>query len=37
MDGYIAKPVTTKSIEMEIARVVATLEKIEKLEIPKTS
>jgi two-component system, sensor histidine kinase and response regulator len=37
MDGYIAKPVTAKSIEMEIARVVATLEKIEKLEIPKTS
>ena len=37
MDGYIAKPVTAKSIEMEIARVVATLEKIEKLNIPKTS
>lgn len=37
MDGYIAKPVTAKSIEIEIARVVATLEKIEKLEIPKTS
>ncbi len=37
MDGYIAKPVTAKSIEMEIARVVAVLDKIEKLEIPKTS
>ena len=37
MDGYIAKPVTAKSIEMEIERVVAALDKIEKLEIPKTS
>jgi PAS domain S-box-containing protein len=36
MDGYIAKPVTAKSIEMEVARVLAAQEKIEKLEIPKT-
>jgi two-component system sensor histidine kinase/response regulator len=35
MDGYIAKPVSTKSIEMEIARVMAAQEKIEKLEVPR--
>jgi CheY-like chemotaxis protein len=35
MDGYIAKPVSSKSIEMEIARVMAAQEKIEKLEVPK--
>ncbi len=37
MDGYIAKPVTAKSIEMEIAQVVAAQRKAEKLGIPKTS
>ncbi len=36
MDGYIAKPVTAKAIEMEIARVMTAQEKIEKLDIPKT-
>jgi CheY-like chemotaxis protein len=36
MDGYIAKPVTSKAIEMEIARVLAVHEKIEKLEVPRT-
>jgi two-component system sensor histidine kinase/response regulator len=36
MDGYIAKPVTSKAIEMEIARVLAVQEKIEKLEVPRT-
>jgi len=34
MDGYIAKPVSSKSIEMEIARVMAAQEKVEKLEAP---
>jgi PAS domain S-box-containing protein len=34
MDGYIAKPVSSKSIEMEIARVMAGQEKAEKLEVP---
>jgi PAS domain S-box-containing protein len=34
MDGYIAKPVSSKSIEMEIARVMAAQEKLEKLEVP---
>jgi PAS domain S-box-containing protein len=34
MDGYIAKPVSTKSIELEIARVMAAQEKAEKLEVP---
>ena len=34
MDGYIAKPVSAKSIEMEIARVMAAQEKAEHLEVP---
>jgi CheY-like chemotaxis protein len=34
MDGYIAKPVSSKSIELEIARVMAAQEKVEKLEVP---
>jgi PAS domain S-box-containing protein len=33
MDGYIAKPVSSKSIEMEIARVMAAQEKTEKVEV----
>jgi PAS domain S-box-containing protein len=33
MDGYIAKPVSSKLIEMEIARVMAAQEKVEKLEV----
>jgi len=32
MDGYVAKPVTTKTIEMEIARVMAAQKKIAKHE-----
>ncbi|MGC0773021.1 MAG: response regulator [Candidatus Acidiferrum sp.] len=36
MDGYIAKPVTSKTIEMEITRVMAAQEKAEKLELPRT-
>ena len=35
MDGYIAKPVTVKAIEMEIARVMAGQEKGETLEVPR--
>ncbi len=35
MDGYIAKPVSSKSIEMEIARVMAAQETAEKLEVPR--
>jgi PAS domain S-box-containing protein len=35
MDGYIAKPVSAKSIEMEIARVMAAREKAEGLEVPR--
>lgn len=35
MDGYIAKPVSYKSIELEIARVMAAQEKAEKLEVPR--
>jgi PAS domain S-box-containing protein len=35
MDGYIAKPISAKSIEMEIARVMAAQEKSEKLEVPR--
>ena len=35
MDGYIAKPVTPKAIQMEIARVMAAQEKAEKLELPR--
>jgi PAS domain S-box-containing protein len=35
MDGYIAKPVNSKSIEMEIARVMAAQEKAEKVEVPR--
>jgi CheY-like chemotaxis protein len=35
MDGYIAKPVSSKSIEMEIARVMAAQEKTEKVEVPR--
>jgi PAS domain S-box-containing protein len=34
MDGYIAKPVSSKSIEMEIRRVMAAQEKFERLEVP---
>jgi len=37
MDGYIAKPVSSKSIEMEIARVMAAQEKTEKLEVPRNA
>ena len=36
MDGYIAKPVTPKTIELEIARVMAAQEKTEKYEAPRT-
>ncbi|MGC1619625.1 MAG: response regulator, partial [Candidatus Acidiferrum sp.] len=36
MDGYIAKPVTSQAIEMEIIRVMAAHEKVEKLELPRT-
>lgn len=36
MDGYIAKPLSSKSIAKEIARVMAAQEKTEKLEIPRT-
>jgi CheY-like chemotaxis protein len=35
MDGYIAKPISAKSIEMEIARVMAAQEQSEKLEVPR--
>jgi PAS domain S-box-containing protein len=35
MDGYIAKPVSAKSIETEIARVMAAQEQAEKLEVPR--
>ena len=35
MDGYIAKPVTPKAIETEIARVVAAQQMLDKLEIPR--
>jgi CheY-like chemotaxis protein len=34
MDGYIAKPISAKTIEMEIARVMAAQGKSEKLEVP---
>jgi two-component system sensor histidine kinase/response regulator len=34
MDGYIAKPVSSRSIEMEIRRVMAAQEKFERLEVP---
>ncbi len=37
MDGYIAKPVSSKSIEMEIGRVMAAQENAEKLEAPRSS
>jgi hypothetical protein len=33
MDGYVAKPVTSKSIEMEITRVMAAQEKYQKREV----
>jgi len=36
MDGYVAKPVTAKTIEMEIARVMASQEKLQKHESPRT-
>ncbi len=35
MDGYIAKPVSSKSIETEIARVMAARENAERLEVPR--
>ena len=35
MDGYIAKPVSTKAIEMEIARVMEAQIRAEKLEDPR--
>jgi CheY-like chemotaxis protein len=35
MDGYIAKPVSSKSIETEIARVMAAQENAERLEVPR--
>ena len=35
MDGYIAKPVTAKTIETEIARVMAAQERAEKVEVPR--
>jgi PAS domain S-box-containing protein len=35
MDGYIAKPVSSKSIETEIARVMTAQENAEKLEVPR--
>ena len=35
MDGYIAKPVSSKSIETEILRVMAAQENAEKLEVPR--
>jgi CheY-like chemotaxis protein len=34
MDGYVAKPVTSKAIEMEITRVLAAQEKYLKQEAP---
>jgi PAS domain S-box-containing protein len=37
MDGYIAKPVSAKSIEKEIARVMAAKESVERLEVPRSS
>ena len=36
MDGYVGKPVTAKSIEMEIARVMAALDKWQEHEAPRT-
>ena len=35
MDGYIAKPVNSKSIETEIARIMAAQENAERLEVPR--
>jgi CheY-like chemotaxis protein len=37
MDGYVAKPVTSKSIEMEITRVMAAQEKYQKREVSRIS
>jgi PAS domain S-box-containing protein len=36
MDGYVGKPVTAKSIEMEIARVMAAQDKWQEHEAPRT-
>lgn len=36
MDGYIAKPVSTKSIQTEIARVLAAQQETRKVEVPRT-
>jgi CheY-like chemotaxis protein len=36
MDGYVGKPVTAKSIEMEIARVMAARDKWQEHEAPRT-
>jgi two-component system, sensor histidine kinase and response regulator len=36
MDGYVVKPVTSKAIEMEIARVMDAQEKYQKHEAPRT-
>jgi PAS domain S-box-containing protein len=36
MDGYVAKPVTSKAIEMEIARVMDAQEKYQRHEAPRT-
>ncbi len=36
MDGYVAKPVTAKTIEMEITRVMAAQEKWQEHEAPRT-
>jgi PAS domain S-box-containing protein len=36
MDGYVAKPVTAKTIEVEITRVMAAQEKLQKHEAPRT-
>jgi two-component system, sensor histidine kinase and response regulator len=36
MDGYVAKPVTSKAIEMEIARVMAAQEQYQKRETSRT-
>jgi PAS domain S-box-containing protein len=36
MDGYVSKPINTKSMELEIARVMAAQNKFRKLETPQT-
>jgi hypothetical protein len=36
MDGYIAKPVTSEAIKMEITRVMAVQGKAKKHQVPQT-